>query len=364
MCRLWHSIGLEFLYSSFLLRNRNSCRRLFDLVQSATIARCIKRVTLVLKEPQTFITKRVISFRSLDVCPNLTIFVDFHGYSSLPQPNEPVLNSRLSLLELPKSCQIYPFRTTFGALVVSLPACTSLQTLRLTEIWATDIESNQLDPFSLPHLEVLDLRFSEQPVGTRNIMTKWLPSLVLPKLKTLILDRISADDLIPVLQKFGSQLHTLGLDRTPRPYNLSSVLPTSRLRHVIARHDFAQSDWNRLPRVLEMATVEVFEMLLIDAVKYQELNDRDGPAYSNRFSALLALATDSQAMPSLKGVIVDLGYSNSSPLWPGVSIHLMKWVEQMKICRPDLQIGSKFYDAYNRAPKRIPLHMYLGLDLS
>ena len=95
---------------------------------------------------------------------------------------------------------------------------------------------SNIAPVSLPHLEELELNITTSP-NARDIVTGWLPSLVLPKLTALILTGDFAE-VTPALQKFGNQLHTLGLRGFPIDSSSPPALPTLNLRCVIVQHDF------------------------------------------------------------------------------------------------------------------------------
>jgi len=53
------------------------------------------------------------------------------------------------------------------------------------------------------------------------------------------------------------------------------------------------------------------------------------------FSGVIA---DLQATPSLRRVVLDLEHDKISCLWPMLRVHLSKWMEQIQICCPTLQI--------------------------
>jgi len=192
-------------------------------------------------------------------------------------------------------------------------------------------------------------------------MTGWLPSLVLPKLTALILNGTLTEDVTPALEKFGNQLQTLGLKGSPMLSSSISAPPTLKLRHVIVRHDFARSEWHHLPRIVNMEKVEVFGMLVNDAMGSVLLRGHDASTFSDKFSALLRLVTDPQTMPSLSRVTLDLGDDRTSHMWPMVEVHLLRWMQQIHICRPGLQVYREFYDTDYHIPRCTPLFSLFGL---
>jgi len=77
---------------------------------------------MAVSEPLNASPHDPISFRGLDVCPNLTISVNFHWFVAFPQADQLVLNARLTRLDL----ECYRNATAFRAFVASLSGCTLL----------------------------------------------------------------------------------------------------------------------------------------------------------------------------------------------------------------------------------------------
>ena len=345
--RLWHSLGVDFLHSSFLITTREHFLRLLNLVQIPTIARRLKRVTLISHDSGPY---DPIFFRGLDVCPNLTISVNFHWEDPFPQVDQLVLNARLTRLEI----ESHDDATAFRAFVASLSGCTSLRALRL--MFVPSPELSNLAPVSLPQLEELELYFTTYP-GARDIMTGWLPSLVLPKLTALILGG-EVPGVTPALQKFGNQLHTLGLRGFPIDLCSPHAIPTLNLRRVIIKHNFYRSEWHKLPRIVNVESIKVLEVLVLNSMDPELLRGHGPFPFS---SSLLHLVTDSQTMPSLSRVTLNLGYNRTSDIWPMIEVHALRWAQKIQIRRPGLQVYLDVYDKDCYTPRCTPLLSVFGL---
>jgi len=351
--RLWHSLGVDFLHSSFLINTRKDFLRLLNLVQSPTIARRLKRVTLTPPNPRKSGPYDPIFFRGLDVCPNLTISVNFHWLAPFPQVDQLVLNARLTRLEI----ESHGEATAFRAFVASLSGCTSLRSLRLQ--FNPKPELSNLAPVSLPHLEELDLHLTNYP-NVRDIMIGWLPLLVLPKLTALILSG-EFTEVTPALQKFGTQLHTLGLEWLPMDPCSPHAIPTLNLRRVLVKHHAFRSKWHHLPQIVNMENVEVLGVQVIDSMNPELLRAHGGSPF-DKPSALLRLVTDSQTMPSLSRVTLHLRYNRSSDIWPMIEVHVLRWAQKIQIRRPGLQVYLETYDKDCHTPRCTPLFPLFGLS--
>jgi len=64
----------------------------------------------------------------------------------------------------------------------------------------------------------------------------------------------------------------------------------------------------------------------------------------DKSSTLLRLVTDLQTMPSLSRVTLDLGYDRTSDIWPLMEVDVLRWVQQIQIRRPGLQVYLEGHD--------------------
>ena len=166
-------------------------------------------------------------FEEFRHCKNLCMYVDVteYGKNAGKWICPPIMGPNLTYLEV-SNIKCYPQSQSWKDMLEVLPQCRSLRALRLTRVIESYTDCPPIDcpPTDCPpggrlctllQLELLELTRRVDYYAWSLLFTQWLPSLVLPKLNTLLLN---AGDLSgPALLAFKPTICTLRINSYPPP---------------------------------------------------------------------------------------------------------------------------------------------------
>ena len=336
----FHTVATEFLYSSFIIRCDSDYARVVEIVRCPETARHLRRVTINRKISW-------LNFEEFCLCNKLCMYVDFTEFEFRNDPEEwtspPIMGPNLTYLEV---SNIQTDSLDWENMLEILPEYRSLRALRLTGVIEGDIDSALSDrQCILPQLELLELTKDFDEARTL-LFTQWLPSLVLPKLNTLLL--LNAGDLPgPALSAFGRTIYTLRINKCPLPMTPGEKILLPKLRRLIVPYDFGDGvRWERLPAVIQTEAIEVFEVYLALFIRQFNGSFREpwGPLLLTDLHTVLGLPSDPSITPNLKEVDLDLSLETYGAAGVGFQKGLTQWSKEMRGQRPEVKLRTHFWE--------------------
>ena len=334
-----YAIATEFLYASFIIQSHSDYAKVVEIVRRPETARQLRRITI----HRRLACLNLEDFRH---CKRLSVYVHVAECRSNPVewscPH--VMGPNLTYLEI---CNVktYPWSQSWKNILEMLPECRCLRALRLTEFIESKIHyplSGHL--YTLPQLELLELTRTTDCHAEPLLFTQWLPSLILPKLNTLLLN---AGDLYgPALMAYGNTICTLRINKF-HPPTPSKIFPLPKLRRLISAYSFVDAvRWEWLPATIQMDTLEVFEVNLERAIAKLEVFFPEiwSPWMHTDLSGLLGLLSDPSVTPCLKEVDFDLSLRTYGVAGGGLQKTLTRWNKEMLRQRPEVKLRTQFWE--------------------
>ena len=336
--KYFHAVATEFLYSSFIILSQSDYNRAVEIVRRPETACHLRRITIEHILPD-------LAFEDFRHCKGLYMYVDITGSGNDPGKwtGPPILSPNLTHLEVEyfKNC---PSLQTWKNMLEILPECRSLRSLRLTWVSGSGIDwPLSARPCTLSQLELLGLAGEIDCHGRSPLLSQWLPSLILPKLNTLIL---SGDHPGLALLAFGSTISTLSISKCPPHMIPKQKILLPKIRRFIVPYNFPkEGGWERLPDVIQMETIEVVEIHLERSVS--KLSGYLAMFWCHEIDMdlrdLLRSFEDPTITPKLKKVDFDLSRGRYSGAGEGFQITLTLWNKIMRFKRPEVEVRTHFW---------------------
>jgi hypothetical protein len=197
VCKRWHTIGLEFLYSSVVLRNPIGLLSLkYSLVRSPRLANFVQAFSIL--SENTWLYSDPDLRTVLDACPHLLVFCAART-AVLP------ISQQKTLLYM-NIRDTFNERTRYkdATAQLQLDRFTQLQTLHLCREYPYSFHWRRTpgDRISLPHLKTLILEFDDPCDQVYENIRKWS----LPSLSVLQIWHIMSYTLCAMMHNFQSTL--------------------------------------------------------------------------------------------------------------------------------------------------------------
>jgi hypothetical protein len=197
VCKRWHTIGVEFLYSSVILRNPIGLLSLkYSLARYPRLAGFVQAFSILSENTWLYSDPELRTV--LDACPHLLVFCATRTTVLPISQQETVLymNIRDTFNE--------HARYEDATAQLQLNRFTHLQTLHLTRVYPCSFHWHRTprDRISLPHLKTLILEFDDPHDQVYENICKWS----LPSLSVLQIRHVMSYTLCAMMHSFQSTL--------------------------------------------------------------------------------------------------------------------------------------------------------------
>jgi hypothetical protein len=342
--RSWHSIALQYLYASIVVKrdNQRTFMHMVARLAEANLARWVQRVTLL-----GFIPETTGLQRTLEYLPNLRIFDT--GANYYPIFNLASMCRHLLSLENIGLC---------AEMVRALSELPNLQYLRCR----IDLFINVDRPVVFPQLHTLHLvTYSIQP---------WTQYLIMPKLRTLRLDDryLPSSALQDIFETILPTIHALASDNQLALTNFLAFPPTvpfpaPRLRELLIKDHI--STLIHIPCHISLANLEVIHLPL-ERELLQGIVPNDqfevSVQWEQRVMTTLSMAfwvtRHPSITPRLHTVCTDVTSNTLTLAGPLIREYLEAWLEGLEA--RGVQVFTRVYETIWSDAKQISLARVLN----
>ena len=325
VCRSWHSVALQYLYSSLVFRDRSSLMPTVTRLGATNLAQWVQRVTLF--HPVATQDRQ----SALEYLPNLR-FLQF----SYEQAYFPIIFNLPSLCRHITSLENISLSTEWAMTLSELP---NLQYLRckLASLTGT------CRPIILSQLQTLDISL--------DFAEPWPQSILLPNLRALhVTHAVNSHTLHAVLAAHLCTIHTFAF--SPQYHFVTpptALVSAPHLRELLIQ----KAHWTSLDRLswIPLGGVEIIHLPLEHEVL--ENISLGKQAVIDHLSTLLHVTRDPAIVPRLHTICTDLTSNTLTLAGSLIREYLEAWVGAL--AARNVQVFTRVCETVLDDPRRAPL---------